>query len=286
MKKQVVQYAQLDQLNLCMTFYSQQIFSSAKATILYLHGGGLLYGNRDDLPTEVIELFLKNGYNLLTIDYPLAPEVKLPTIYACLEQAVDWFQANYQKQLKIKTSDYFLFGRSAGGYLAYLLSARHRCHKQKGLISFYSYYELTLPELNQPSPYYQKFSKVSPLEAQALIRSAPFTAASINERFSLYLSGRQFGNWLNYCLASIPEKRNFSLTENELLDLPPTFLTHSVADQDIPVHSSRNAARKIPFATYKEIEKLPHDFDNNLTHPESLQLYHNVICWMNGVQSL
>lgn len=286
MKKQAFQYTQLNQLNLCMTFYPQQIFTPNKATILYLHGGGLFYGKRDDLPKEIIQLFLKNGYSLLTIDYPLAPEAKLPTIYACLEEAIDWFQDNYQKKLHVRTPDYFLFGRSAGGYLAYLLSARHTSKSQKGLISFYSYYELSLPELSQPSSYYQQFPKVSPLIAQELIQAAPITTASINERFSLYLSGRQFGNWLSYCVPSTAEKNIFSLTESELLTLPATFLTHSVADQDIPVRSSRRAAKIIPAVTYKEVEQLPHDFDNNLTHPESLQLYDDVIAWLNDRQSL
>lgn len=41
--------------------------------ILYLHGGGLLYGDRDDLPEPYRNLLLDAGYTLYCLDYPLAP---------------------------------------------------------------------------------------------------------------------------------------------------------------------------------------------------------------------
>lgn len=57
MEKQVFQYAQLNHLDLVLTFYSRKKKTLNKATILDLHGGGLLYGNRDDLAEEVIDFF-------------------------------------------------------------------------------------------------------------------------------------------------------------------------------------------------------------------------------------
>lgn len=58
-------------------------------TIIYLHGGGLIWGSRFDLPEEYIQLFLSAGYHFLTLDYPLAPEVELPEIEAASVLARD-----------------------------------------------------------------------------------------------------------------------------------------------------------------------------------------------------
>jgi len=281
MRKQTFLYSTLEDLDLSMTFYSNPNDSSAKATLLYFHGGGLLYGTRDDLPELYCELLVESGYNLLTVDYPLAPEVKLPTIVTCLKEAIDWFLQNYQTTLGLKNSTYFLFGRSAGAFLTYLLSARYPQPEQKGLISFYGYYDLTNSAFSQPSSYYNQFPKIAPLTAQALIYPKPITEVSINERFSLYLSGRQFGNWLSYLVNSPSEKETFSLTDTELAKLPPAFLAHSSADQDVPVETSRIARTKLVNVTYEEIENLPHDFDGDISKPEGLQVYQNLIEWLD-----
>lgn len=283
MLKQEFCYNQLDGLNLMMTFYSKEALSSEKATLLYFHGGGLIYGDRDDLPETYCQLLVENGYNLLTIDYPLAPEVKLATIETCLNDAIDWFLTNYQTTLHLEKPDYFLFGRSAGGFLTYLLSARHKTAAQKGLISFYGYHDLTAAAFSQPNSYYNQFPKVAPMTAQAMIQTKPMTAVSINERFSLYLSGRQFGNWLSYLVNSPSEKVSFSLSDEELAELPPAFLAHSNGDQDVPVTFSREAKNKLSSVTYEEVEKLPHDFDGDLTNPEGLRVYQLLILWLNTI---
>lgn len=283
MIKQTFLYSTLEDLDLSMTFYSKENNSSAKATLLYFHGGGLLYGARDDLPEIYCELLVENGYNLLTVDYPLAPEVKLPTIIDCLKKAIDWFLKNHQTTLGLEHSSYFLFGRSAGGFLSYLLSARYPLQEQKGLISFYGYYDLTNPDFSQPSSYYNQFPKIAPLTAQALIQPKPIAEISINERFSLYLSGRQFGNWLSYLVNTPSEKETFSLTDTELAKLPPAFLAHSSADQDVPVEVTRIAYSKLSNVTYEKVEKLPHDFDGDLTKNEGLNVYHALIEWLDKV---
>ncbi|MBO0447329.1 alpha/beta hydrolase [Enterococcus ureilyticus] len=285
MLKQELCYSQFDNLKLFMTYYSAQNNCQTKATLLYFHGGGLLYGQRDDLPEVYCQLLTENGYNVLTIDYPLAPEVKLPTIVSYLKEAIDWFLKHYQTTLGLEHSDYFLFGRSAGGFLSYLLSARYPFPEQKGLISFYGYYDLMNPSFSQPSSYYNQFPKIAPLAAQELIYPNPIAAVSINERFSLYLSGRQFGNWLSYLVSSPSEKETFSLTDTELAELPPVFLAHSSADQDVPVELSRIASSKIPNATYEEIEALPHDFDGDITKNEGLQAYQALILWLDKTLS-
>ena len=51
-------------------------------TILYFHGGGLMYGQRQDLPDVYRRMFSDAGYNFLAFDYPLAPESSLADIHS------------------------------------------------------------------------------------------------------------------------------------------------------------------------------------------------------------
>ena len=48
-----------------------------KAVILYFHGGGLVYGSREDLPDFHIETLTNAGFTIISFDYPLAPESKI-----------------------------------------------------------------------------------------------------------------------------------------------------------------------------------------------------------------
>ena len=51
-----------------------------RGDIVYLHGGGLLFGTRDDLPAYHLEQLTRAGFRVLALDYPLAPNAKLPQI--------------------------------------------------------------------------------------------------------------------------------------------------------------------------------------------------------------
>ena len=55
-----------------VTRYTDSSFPT-KARILYFHGGGLLYGSREDLPMLHISRLTQAGYEILAFDYPLAP---------------------------------------------------------------------------------------------------------------------------------------------------------------------------------------------------------------------
>lgn len=59
-------------------YFDQKI--TPKACILYFHGGGLLYGHKDDLPDGHLRLLTQAGYRIISFDYPLAPAAKLPLI--------------------------------------------------------------------------------------------------------------------------------------------------------------------------------------------------------------
>jgi acetyl esterase/lipase len=52
--------------------------NDVRPVIVWIHGGALIMGNREGIHPQVSALAQVNGYALVSIDYRLAPETKLP----------------------------------------------------------------------------------------------------------------------------------------------------------------------------------------------------------------
>ena len=57
-----------------VTVYRPTASNDARRIVFYLHGGGLVYGERDDLPSPYVRAITDAGSTLVCADYPLAPE--------------------------------------------------------------------------------------------------------------------------------------------------------------------------------------------------------------------
>lgn len=270
-------------LPLQATFYPASAVPPKPLTLLYLHGGGLVFGDRNDLPDTYKKMLSDAGYSLLTIDYPLAPEAQLPEITRCLQQALIWFSEEGKNLFNLGSKDYVLFGRSAGAYLAFLLAARSADPHLKGLASFYGYYSLDESSFHQPSTYYNTFPKVPAAYLKQLIQKQPLAVGAVTERFPLYLHARQTGKWVPQFLKDKSKIAAFNLTVAELQSLPPVFLTASTADQDVPYKFTQQAAQLIPQTVLHPVLGMPHDFDADLTKPAGRRTYQQFIHWLDGL---
>lgn len=250
-------------------------------TILYFHGGGLIWGDRDDLPAEYIDLFLSAGYHFLTIDYPLAPEMALPEIYNHTVKAVEWFIAHFDTELAIRSNTYSLFGRSAGAYLVLLLAGKSALSKRpEKIINFYGYASIQEPFYLMPSVYYQSFPSIPKSLVDQLIQPAPLVKGKLETRYAIYIYARQKGRWLDIVLPDKTNKSNFSLTDEELALLPPVFTAHSKTDQDVPFNQAVQLNEKISSSEFIPIEKANHDFDKDPKNEKVLAVYKAVIDWL------
>ncbi len=270
-------------LPLQATFYPAAEASAKPLTLLYLHGGGLVFGARNDLPDTYKKMLSDAGYALLAIDYPLAPEAQLPAMMLCLQKALVWFREEGKKLFNSGSADYVLFGRSAGAYLAFQLAARSNEPHLKGLASFYGYYSLDEPSFHQPSTYYNTFPKVPVAYLKQLLQKQPLAVGAVTERFPLYLHARQTGKWVPLFLEDKSKIASFSLTAAELQLLPPTFLTASTADQDVPYQFTQQAAQLIPNAALHPVLGMPHDFDADLSKPAGRRTYQQFIHWLDSL---
>src|SRR5262249_15134230 len=64
--------------------------AKVRPVVVWIHGGALIMGSRSGVPANLLELCQRENYVLVSIDYQLAPEVKLPAIIADLKDALGW----------------------------------------------------------------------------------------------------------------------------------------------------------------------------------------------------
>ena len=272
-------YTSYQSLALEATFYKTSA-APKEQTIIYIHGGGLMYGQRDDLPQEYIQNFLAAGYHFLALDYPLAPEAPLRDIYTETKKGIQWFTEEYRSTLDITSDTFILFGRSAGAYLTLLLANDPELPDPVKLISFYGYYSLNDPSFQKPSVYYKKYPIMPEKIIRKLIGPSPIAKGPLQTRYALYLYARQTGKWIEYLHATQEDCRNFSLTTDELQTLPPTFIAQSTDDQDVPYRIGKTLQASIPDSYFFSVTGLEHDFDRDSLVPEAKEAYRQLIDWL------
>lgn len=270
-------YTTIDEIPLSFDFYKNKV-NESKPTITYFHGGGLIFGSKDDLPKTYIDSFLNEGYNLITLDYPLAPECKIDTIFSAIQSFFDWFEINYQKTLHLKTDDKILFGRSAGAYLALQWASKI---KVSGVISFYGYHTLFHNDFLLPSESFKKYPILPFADVTHLLSNHFLTSSSVEERYPIYLSLRQSGNWIKEILGKDNLIDDYSLTVNQLKKLPPIFITASRSDEDVPFFLSNMLSKQVTNSTFIKHTGVVHDFDRQPELAESKLTYDALLTWLN-----
>lgn len=249
-----------------------------KATILYFHGGGLLYGNREDLPDLHLQTLTQAGFSIISFDYPLAPAAKLDTILQDVVESVHW----YLKKERPVTLPYFLWGRSSGAYLCLLAAANGKLDPApSGLLSYYGYGFLCDNWYQEPSSFY----KTLPPVYETCLSGTPkalHCQGDLDTHYSIYVYARQTGKWKDLIYEG-REKYfflNYSLRAKENLPCP-LFCAHSTGDPDVPFQeflalcNRYNPKRFI--ASTKE-----HDFDRNTDNPQTKKLLEESIQFLNN----
>lgn len=254
-------------------------------TIIYFHGGGLLYGVRDDLPEVYINKFLNSGYDFLTLDYPLAPESGLDVILKSSYEEILYYLENKNKVFGLENEKYILFGRSAGAYLCFMmcnLLIENNVLKPMALISLYGYARLDEVQFNTPNKYYNKLAQVPEESIKKIISDSPVTYGPMNLRFSLYIKARQEGTWIKY-FCEKENILNYSLTDEILKSFPPTMLAASTLDPDVPFKISKSLSKLIPNSKLITIYGDVHDFDRDTNNELSKSTYDEILNWLEKI---
>src|SRR5438067_6230325 len=140
----------------------------ARPGIVWIHGGALIMGSREGIHPGPLEKYLEAGYALISIDYRLAPETKLPEIIQDLRDSFQWVRKDGLPLCGVDPSRLGVIGHSAGGYLT-LMSGFCVAPPPKALVAFYGYGDIVGPWYSRPDPFYCQQPLVAKEEAHAAV---------------------------------------------------------------------------------------------------------------------
>lgn len=222
-----------------------------KPAVVWIHGGGLIFGSRTVSPREpFVRALLERGFVVVSLDHRLAPETKLADIVDDVHDAWRWLTDVGRDRFGIDPERMAIAGGSAGAYLSlmsgYLLEPRPRA-----IASFWGYGDITAPWEAEPSSHYRKqYDLVTREQAAASLDGPPIAdPGGAIDRSCFYLYCRQQGKWLEEVTAHDPRDDDrwfdrYCPIRNVSAAFPPTILVHGTADTDVPhEESARLAAR-------------------------------------------
>lgn len=231
-----------------------------RPVLVWIHGGALIMGNRESVPKNLLNLARKEGYAVVSFDYRLAPEVKLPDIASDLDDAFTWSRGEGAKSCYLDPERMVVTGGSAGGYLTLLAGVRLK-EKPRALVAYWGYGDVDGDWYTKPSEHYRKMPLVPKEEAasgvgkQVLTGSEPGYDGKARGRYYLHL--RQNGLWTKEVTGFDPADKAkldpYCPVRNITKDYPPTMLVHGTVDTDVPYELS--AAMEKELANHK----VPHE---------------------------
>jgi acetyl esterase/lipase len=224
----------------------------ARPVLVWIHGGALIMGSRDGPPRKLLDLCRKQGYVLVSIDYRLAPETKLPALVEDVDDAFRWLREQGPRLFGADPDKLVVTGGSAGGYLTLLAGTRLK-PKPRALVAYWGYGDIGGDWYTKPSEHYRKQPLVDREEAyQAVGKGVPTgtdgAAGRARGRYYLYL--RQNGLWTREVASLDPATEDRKLApycpvRNVTPDYPPTLLIHGTEDTDVPYEQSADMAKEL-----------------------------------------
>ena len=216
-----------------------------RPVVVWIHGGALINGGRQGINRRVKKMFLEAGYAIVSIDYRLAPETKLPAIIEDVEDAFNWIRAKGPGLFRIDPSRVAVLGGSAGGYLTLTTGYRVK-PRPTALEAFYGYGDLIGDWYSTPSPHprHQR-SKMSEDEARAQVSGPPIANSRDRDGNggAFYQFCRQRGIWPQEVSGWDPHTEAqrygpYMPVKNVSREYPPTLLIHGTKDTDVPYGQS------------------------------------------------
>ena len=222
--------------------------SIRKPVIVWIHGGALIMESRKAMARW---LDPQNKHVVISIDYRLAPETKLPGIIEDVQDAFRWIHEQGPQLLNIDPEKLIVAGGSAGGYLT-LMTGFCIKPRPKALISLSGYGGITGPWYSQPSDFYLKtLPRITKEEALATVGTTCISEPPEKDNRGLfYHYCRQNGIWPIQVTGHDPATEPhwfdpYCPVRNVSAEYPPTVLIHGTADTDVPYEESADMDKEL-----------------------------------------
>lgn len=225
-----------------------------RPVLVWLHGGALIVGSRTSVPKNLLDLCAKKNYLLVSLDYRLAPEVKLPDIAADVKDGMTWLRKEGPKLFHADPDRIVVSGGSAGGYLTMLTGTLVQ-PPPTALVAYWGYGDVDGEWYTKPSEHYRtKTPLVSKEEARKAVGNQILTntddAKASKNRGLYYRYLRQNGLWTKEVTGFDPSKDKAKIdpycpVRNITAKYPPLLMIHGTADTDVPYSLSADMAKEL-----------------------------------------
>jgi acetyl esterase/lipase len=261
---------------------------AVRPVILWIHGGALIMGNRTWINPQQLEKYLSAGYNVVSIDYRLAPQAKLQAILDDLRDAYRWVRESGPDLFRADPNRIAVIGHSAGGYLT--LMAGFQLHpRPKALVAFYGYGDIAGQWYSRPDPFYNQQPAVSKDAAEHSVGNRVIAEDPQGSREPFYLYCRQRGLWPKEVAGHDPDLEPrafdpFCPIRNVTSDYPPALLLHGDKDTDVPYEQSVLMAKElerhhVPYE-FLPMPNLGHGFDHAMQDPDVTAAFDEVLLFL------
>ncbi|MCB1121988.1 MAG: alpha/beta hydrolase [Verrucomicrobiae bacterium] len=224
-----------------------------RQVLVWIHGGALMKGDRfGQWEKDFPHMMLEAGYIIVSIDYRLAPESKLPAILEDVVDACAWMRREGPRLFNAKVDRLAFAGGSAGGYLT-LAASCHIAPKPTVIASLYGYCDLVSDWATRPSvdPEHHE-THLTKEQVDALVLG-PAISNKYERTYDItpyYNYWRQVADWPRMVSGwdPIKEKDKYlpylpHLQARE--DYPPTILVHGTKDLDVDYKQSIQMAEAL-----------------------------------------
>lgn len=229
--------------------------TESRPVVVWIHGGALIVGGRSGVPKDILDLCTRERFILVSLDYRLAPEVKLPEIAKDIKAAFRWIHEQGPKLFQADTSRIVVSGGSAGGFLTMLSGVIVKPHPT-ALVAYWGYGDIDGPWATTASEHYRtKTPLVDAKEAIAAVNRGQVLTntddpAAGKARGLYYRYLRQTGGWSREATgidaAKEPGKLDpFCPVKHITPDYPPIMMVHGTEDTDVPYSCSVDMAREL-----------------------------------------
>jgi acetyl esterase/lipase len=221
-----------------------------RPVVVSIHGGALILGGRRSPPRNLQDFCAREGFALVSIDYRLAPEAKLPAIIEDVQDAFRWIHGAGARQFQFDTRKVVVTGGSAGGYLA-MMTGFCIAPRPQALVSYFGFGDVDGEWQTRPSEHYRRGGLISEADGRNVV-GGPVLSNSGGpggkDRGTFFVYCRQNGIWPQEISGFDPVREREKFTpynpiRNLSAEYPPLLMIHGTADTDVPYEKSVEMAK-------------------------------------------
>ena len=236
-------YKQVGPLAIRADVYQPTATGHLRPVVVYMHGGSLINGHRQAVENHpMLPALLAAGCVVVSIDYRLAPETKLPALIEDIEDAFRWVREKGPALFGADPERIAASGGSAGGYLALIAGYRVK-PRPKVIFAEMSYGDLIGSWQLSPSVHQPHYTDSHLNEAEAWQQVSGPPVANDRDRngdgsaFNDFI--RRSAQWPKAISGWDPRTEATKFTpylplRNVTREFPPTILIHGEKDSDVP----------------------------------------------------